>query len=266
MVNIKIGTAGWDYKDWIGPFYPKNLERSLHLSYYSKIFDLVEINSTFYNIPTEVMVHNWLNRVSEDFRFIVKVWQEITHKLTQPDSTSKIDEFFLKLTPLKEKIVGFLLQFPPWFNYSEGHLNKLTHLLELIPYDYTYFIELRNNSWFNDKILHEFIDGERKILVTTYIPGVASFYYNTQKIYYIRLIGDRELSVFNQIQRGQRESLDDLKNNVQILKNSPNIREIFIIVNNHFQGFAPESASMLKKDWGLEYHQFDTQKRLTDFL
>ncbi|MHA2005811.1 MAG: DUF72 domain-containing protein [Promethearchaeota archaeon] len=266
MVDIKIGTAGWDYKDWIGPFYPKNLEKSQHLTHFSKFFDLVEINSTFYNLPSESMVLNWNNRVPDKFRFIVKVWQKITHKLSNPDLDSRINDFFLRLEPLKKLVVGFLLQFPPWFNYTYKHLIQLKSLLKKIPSEHVYIIELRNNSWFDDEILHELIDGENKIIGTTYMPGVAPFYYPNQKIYYIRLIGDRELSVFNRIQRGQKESLEDLKQNVQILKNSIDVREIFIIVNNHFQGFAPESVGNLKRFWGLQYRQFNLQKSLTDFF
>lgn len=266
MVDIKIGTAGWDYKDWIGPFYPKILEKSQYLSHFSKFFNLVEINSTFYNLPSDTMVLNWINRVPEQFSFIVKVWQKITHKLGNPDLTSRINEFFLKLAPLKKKIIGFLLQFPPWFNYTEGHLNQLIFLLKEIPFEYRYIIELRNNSWFDEEILQELIDGEKRILGTTYMPGVNPIYYHSQKTYYIRLIGDRELSVFNRIQREQKDSLEGLKRKVQILKNSQNVREIFIIVNNHFQGFAPESVNTLKKFWGLLYHQFSTQKSLADFM
>ena len=69
MVKIFVGCAGWDYKDWIGPFYPKNLKREEHLSYYSKFFDFNEINNTFYNIPSEIAVQRWIDQVPENFRF-----------------------------------------------------------------------------------------------------------------------------------------------------------------------------------------------------
>ena len=95
MVIIKIGTAGWDYKDWIGPFYPKQLERAQYLTYFSKFFDILEINSTFYNLPTESMVINWKNRVPDNFRFIIKMWQNITHNLSDSDLDLHINNFFL---------------------------------------------------------------------------------------------------------------------------------------------------------------------------
>ncbi|MFX1592827.1 MAG: DUF72 domain-containing protein [Promethearchaeota archaeon] len=266
MVQISIGTAGWDYKDWIGPFYPKKLEKSQHLEYFSRFFNLVEINSTFYNLPSEDMVFNWNNRVPKNFRFIVKVWQQITHNLEDPELDSHIFEFFFRLKLLKTKIVGFLIQFPPWFKYSESHLEKLTFLLKKIPSEYKYIIELRDNSWFDPEILSKFIDGKNKILGTTYMPTIIPYYLPNQSYYYIRLIGDRELTFFNRIQRDQKDALNNLYKNVQSIIKKPNIYEIFIIVNNHFQGMAPESVNDLKKKFGLSYRSFSNQKSLTDFI
>ncbi|GAH04296.1 unnamed protein product, partial [marine sediment metagenome] len=109
-------------------------------------------------------------------------------------------------------------------------------------------------------------DGKKIILGTTYKPGIIPYYMDNQTDYYIRLIGDREITVFNRVQREQKNSLQDLRKNIEKLMKIPNIYEIFIIVNNHFAGFAPESANELKKLWGLSYHQFNTQKSLVDFL
>jgi len=266
MVKISIGTAGWDYKDWIGTFYPKKLEKSQHLEYFSKYFNVVEINSTFYNLPSSSMVENWYNRVPQNFRFIVKVWQKISHNLNDLNLNSFILDFFSRIKPLANKIFGFLIQFPPWFKYSEKHLSQLIILLKEIPEDYRYFIELRDNSWFNPEILKSFIDGERIVLGTTYKPNLKPFYWQNQNFYYIRLIGDRELTVFNRIQRDQKDAVKDLNKNVQSLMNKPNIYEIFIIVNNHFQGAAPESVVNLKQKFGLKFHNFRTQKSLIEYL
>ncbi|MFW9939935.1 MAG: DUF72 domain-containing protein [Candidatus Thorarchaeota archaeon] len=266
MVKIEIGTAGWDYKDWVGPFYPRQLERSQHLEYFAKYFDIVEINSTFYNLPSLDMVQNWKLRVPADFRFIIKVWQKITHNLEDLELDTYIIKFFSTMDYLNEKIEAFLLQFPPWFIYTEDHFMKLKSLLNELPSKYKYIVELRDNSWFNPTILSKFIDGRRVILGTTYKPGIIPYYLDNQKIYYIRLIGDRKLTVFNQIQREQKRSLLDLNKQIEQLVRLPNVYEIFIIVNNHFAGFAPESVNELKKQWGLSYHQFNTQKSLIDFL
>ena len=129
-----------------------------------------------------------------------------------------------------------------------------------------YIFEFRDNSWFNKEIITEIIDGTKFILGTTYKPGLKAYYLPNQDRYYIRLIGDRELTVFNHIQRNQEESLSDLIQKVNNLEKSPDVREIFIIVNNHFMGFAPESVNLLKKRFNLPFYQFNQQKRLSDYL
>ena len=266
MATFHIGTAGWDYKDWEGPFYPKTLEKYEHLKFYTNFFEIVEINSTFYNLPGYETVEKWNERVPDDFRYVVKVWQRITHNLNEPELDSNISDFFYQLGILKDKIELFLLQFPPWFKYSDKHLKQLTRLLNVVPAEYKYVIELRDNSWFYVNILSKFIDGKRTILGTTYMPNVVPFYYPQQNKYYIRLIGDRELTVFNRIQREQPEAMADLESKVNLLQRDPNIMEIFIIVNNHFQGSGPESANIIKKMFNQEVIQFSNQKKLTDFF
>ncbi len=266
MVKITFGTAGFFYKDWINSFYPKKLEKSQYLGFFSKFFNLVEINSTFYNLSSKEMVLNWYSRVPEEFRFIIKIWQKITHELNDPELDNRILEFFSRIQPLKEKIFGLLLQFPPWFKFTEKHLEKLNDLIKIIPSKYNYIIELRDNSWFNPEILSSIIDGRKRILATTYMPGVLPYYMENQKCYYIRLIGDRELTVFNRIQRNQKEVLKEFFTNIQILINNLNIYEIFIIVNNHFQGHAPESINLIKQKLGLSFRSHKNQKSLIDFI
>ena len=212
------------------------------------------------------MVNNWNIRVLKDFCFTVKVWKKITHNLKDPNLNSLIRGFFTRFEPLKEKITRFLLQFPPWFIYSEKHLKQLKSLIRMIPMEFKYIIELRDNSWFKPDIISNIINGKKSVLGTTYMPGLTPYYFPNQEYYYIRLIGDRKLSVFNRIQRKQTDSLKDLYENIQKMKNSTNIKEIWIIVNNHFAGFAPESINNLKKDWGIFYRKFNKQKNLTEFF
>ncbi|MFX0076852.1 MAG: DUF72 domain-containing protein [Candidatus Hermodarchaeota archaeon] len=160
----------------------------------------------------------------------------------------------------------FLLQCPPWFKYNEKHLNQLKYLSKEIPQEHKYIIELRDNSWFEEDIVSEIIDGKNLILGTTYMPRLKAYYNYNQETYYIRLIGDRELNVFNRIQRSQEESINDLLRNLQILERKTNIFEIFIIVNNHFMGNAPESVNLLKKRLKLPVRDFNQQKKLSNYM
>jgi len=266
MARIYIGCAGWDYKDWIGPFYPKLLESHKRLGFYTKYFNIIEINTTFYSLPKFSIVQNWSDQVPEDFIFTVKVWQEITHKFKDANIEDSISQFFYRLSPLKDKTLAYLLQFPPWFKYNEKHFHQLKYLIRELPNENKYIIELRDNSWFNEDLLYDILECSNVILGTTYMPGIKAYYLPRQNTYYIRLIGDRELTVFNRIQRDQKENLSNLVNEIKALKDFPNIQEIFIIVNNHFQGNAPESVNQLKKRLKLPLKEFNQQKNLSDFF
>ncbi len=266
MARIHIGCAGWDYKDWIGPFYPKLLESYNRLVFYTKYFNVIEINNTFYSLPKFSIVQNWSEQAPADFKFIVKVWQEITHNFKDVNIKDSISQFFYRLSPLKEKTFAYLLQFPPWFKYNEKHLHQLKYLISELPTENKYIFELRDNSWFNEDLLYELLEISTIILGTTYMPGIKAYYMPRQNTYYIRLIGDRELTVFDRIQRDQKENLSNLVNKINTLKKSPNIYEIFIIVNNHFQGNAPESVNMLKEKLNLPVKTFNQQKKLSDYF
>ena len=266
MVRINIGCAGWDYKDWIGPFYPKLLESHNRLGYYAKYFNIIEINNTFYSLPKFSVVQNWKEQTPADFKFAVKVWQEITHNFKNANIEDSVLQFFYRLSPLKEKIFGYLLQFPPWFKYTGKHFHQLKYLISELPTENMYFIELRDNSWFMEDLLYEVLKNSKIILGTTYMPGIKAYYLPRQKTYYIRLIGDRELTVFDRVQRDQEERINDLLRNLQMIEKMPNIYEIFIIVNNHFQGNAPESVNLLKKRLKIPLREFNEQKKLSDYF
>ena len=266
MLKIHIGCAGWDYKDWIGPFYPKKLEKSSFLEHYSKYFNIVEINSTFYNLPTEEVIIKWNEVVPDSFKFIIKAWQNITHDLYNKNIDSIISQFFYRINHLEGKLSGILFQFPPWLKYSNKHLKTLLYLLNQFPHNYRYIIELRDNSWYENKNLKKFIDGKHVLLGTIYLENIKATYFPNQEAYYIRLIGDRKLNVFDHVQREQRDILNRVINIVNEITKIPKVKEIFIIVNNHFSGFSPETANMIKSLLNIPYKKFSNQKNLLDFI
>ena len=271
MIKIHVGCSGWYYKDWKGPFYPKKLEPHHYLEHYAKFFDIVEINTSYYNLPSENTVEKWSTlHLPRKFRFAVKVWQKISHKLGDSDLEieSRIAQFFYRLKPLEGKISAFLFQFPPRFKFSVDNNHKLKFLLNQIPFEegIKYIFELRDNSWFESNLLSNYMIGSERIFGTTYMPKLSPYYPSNQKYYYIRLIGDQVVTVFNRIQRKQEDAISDLKQKVQELMKKSNIFEIFIIVNNHFTGFAPEMANQIKKIFDLPLKKFNKQKNMFDFI
>jgi len=267
MAQLKIGCAGWEYKDWRGFFYPKNLEPSQYLEFYSKYFDFTEINSTFYNVPSQKIIIGWKSRVPQNFRYSIKVWKAITHESQTDNLEINIDHFFINFTPLSKMISCFLFQFPPWFKYTEKNLSTLKEILYLSPERYYYVVELRDNSWFTEKILNALLDIKKLNLVTSYLENIIPIFPSFRDFYYVRLIGDRRITKFNRVQRDKTYEIEQLWDKIEnlIIKNN-RIKEIFIIVNNHFTGFSPETVNILKEKWKIPYIPFNSQKNILEFL
>ena len=266
MIKLHIGCAGWEYRDWIGSFYPKNIANYNHLTHYAKHFDLNEINSTFYKLPSEQTILKWKDSVPDHFIFIIKVSKEITHEIKNFEALELINQFFNRFSPLEDKIYGYLFQFPPWFKYSEDHLNKLINMINKVSTKRKLILEFRDDAWFKGDVLNQLIKQGNVIIATSYLESVSPHYLADQECYYIRLIGDRSLSKFNKVQRDQNETLNHMEQQIQKLKRSPKIYTIFIIVNNHFSGFAPETSNTLKKRYGISYRNFTQQTKLVDFF
>ena len=107
LLEYYIGCSGWSYEGWKGPFYPNELDNRYWLSYYSQIFDFVEIDSTFYRTPSTFMVNNWSKRTSDNFRFAVKFPKVITHDKRLKDVDKDIERFYDVMEPLYDKILVF---------------------------------------------------------------------------------------------------------------------------------------------------------------
>ena len=144
-----LGCSGWSYDGWKGPFYPDGLDNKYWLSYYSKIFDFVEIDSTFYRISSTFMVKNWNKRTPDNFRFAVKFPKVITHDKRLKDVGKDIERFYEAMEPLYNKILTFLIQLPPSLQITEG-LNLIKNLDYILDPSFRYAIEVRHYSWFKN--------------------------------------------------------------------------------------------------------------------
>ena len=117
--EILIGTSGWSYDEWVGPFYPKSLTKKDFLVYYSKIFYTNEINTTFYNIPSRWIVENWVKRTPENFLFSAKIPKVVTHenKLDLDVCSDQLYFYLESMEPLikSRKLLAFLIQLTPSF-------------------------------------------------------------------------------------------------------------------------------------------------------
>jgi uncharacterized protein YecE (DUF72 family) len=153
--SIRIGTCGWSYKDWVGPFYPNALAPADYLPYYAERFPVVEVDSSFYRSPSKKMVQGWRDKTPDGFAFALKVPQTITHEKVLVDSVAEVEEFLSAARLLGEKLLCCVLQFA-FFNRSvipslDYFLEQLAPFLECWPSDVQLAVEIRNKGWISDQ-------------------------------------------------------------------------------------------------------------------
>lgn len=141
--QIFIGTSGWEYKEWAGDFY-RGVKSSDHLSFYTRNFQTVEINATFYRLPGLGTVHAWREHAPDGFVFAVKGSRFITHIKRLNDLYYSVSKFFRRLRPLEPKIGAFLWQLPPNF---QKDLPRLAAFLGRLPKGFSHAFEFRHPSW-----------------------------------------------------------------------------------------------------------------------
>ena len=241
-----LGCSGWSYDGWKGSFYyPKDLDNRYWLSYYSKIFDFVEIDSTFYRIPSLFMVNNWNKRTPDNFRFAVKFPKVITHDKRLKDVEKDIEKFYDAMEPLYDKILVFLIQLPPSLQIAEG-LDLIKNLEYLLDPSFRYAIEVRHHTWFNE-LFYNYLKEKNYCLVWSQQDILVTPPVLTSDLLYLRLIGDRTIDEgdFGKIKKDRTREMQVWANIIKdIQKNEKSVKTAIIAANNHYAGFGPMTAKL----------------------
>jgi uncharacterized protein YecE (DUF72 family) len=146
---IHIGTSGWHYPHWKGPFYPDKISASDFLAYYARSFRTVEINNSFYRLPSEKALIHWRDTVQPGFFFAVKASRYITHIKKLKDPAESVSNFLDRVKILGKKLGPILFQLPPkWY----VNLERLSSFLQVLPDGNRYGFEFRHPSWFDDRV------------------------------------------------------------------------------------------------------------------
>ena len=148
--ELRIGTSGWHYKDWFGPFFPADLRKNEALAFYSGLFDTAELNLPFYRTPTVDAVQGWYEQTPPDFRFTWKASKFITHwkRLTER-SRNSLELLEERISYLREKAGPILFQLPP---NMKSNLARLESFIALLPKKRQYTFEFRHPSWYGDEV------------------------------------------------------------------------------------------------------------------
>jgi uncharacterized protein YecE (DUF72 family) len=142
--RCRIGTAGWHYPHWSGGFYSEGTPAKGYLAYYSGIFETVEINSTFYRLPSEETLRDWTERTPPSFVFACKASQYITHRKKLKDPHESLSAFLERIAVLGDKLGPILFQLPPRWRPNPA---RLEGFLEALPRDQRFTFEFRDPRW-----------------------------------------------------------------------------------------------------------------------
>lgn len=149
-MKLYVGTSGFAYKPWKGPFYPRDLPDSKMLKYYGEQFLAVEANSSFYRMPTGEGLKKWAGEVPAEFRFVLKAPQGITHFKRLKGAEEPVAQLLSAAEALKTRLGPILFQLPP--NMKKDS-TRLADFLKLLPKKGRFAVEFRHASWFDQEVL-----------------------------------------------------------------------------------------------------------------
>lgn len=235
-MTVFIGTSGYSYFHWIGRFYPKELPQSQWLKFYTKNFNTVELNNTFYRLPQEKAFKTWYEIVPSGFIFSVKVNRYITGVKRLLNIEEPLKLFLKRVSNLKEKVGVLLFQFPPNFKLN---LERLKKLLKLLPKDFKCSFEFRHTSWYTQEVYDLFNKYNISFCIADWpikiIPPITSDF-----IYIRRHGATAETGPY-----GGDYPLKELKNLSQKIKNWN--KETYVYFNNDANAYAVKNAIQLCK-------------------
>jgi uncharacterized protein YecE (DUF72 family) len=186
--RVRIGTSGWEYEHWKGPFYPRDLPRDRWLEFYSERFDTVELNATFYRLPEADTFARWGQRVPSGFRFAIKASRYLTHlrRLRAPDEP--LDRLWTRARRLGQRRGPMLYQLPPRWRPNP---DRLAHFLATIPQDEPQAVEIRDRSWYRRDVL-DMLEAAGVALVLHDMPESRTPLRRVGPIVYLRFHGAGE--------------------------------------------------------------------------
>jgi uncharacterized protein YecE (DUF72 family) len=236
MVRYLIGTSGWHYDDWRGRFYPEKLPKAKWLGFYAEHFNTLELNNTFYHLPSENAFKNWYSSSPPDFIFAVKTSRYITHIKRLKDCGEEVTKFMSRAVLLKEKLGPLLYQLPPGLHRDD---DRLKEFLKVLPSDGKHVIEFRHESWFVEEVF-EILHQHQAGFCVYDMPKLTSPITATTDFAYVRFHGKKSLysSCYT------AKEMTDWAKKIKIL--AKKLESVYIYFNNDIAGYALDNARTLR--------------------
>jgi uncharacterized protein YecE (DUF72 family) len=234
---IRIGTSGWHYAHWKGPFYPEKLAASKMLEYYTQHFDTVELNNTFYRLPVEGGLETWRESTPDGFLFAAKGSRFLTHMKKLKDPAQGVARFFERVDRLGKKLGPIVFQLPPFWDVNA---ERLREFLEVLPPRHKYAFELRNPTWHTEEI-YRLLRRHNTAFCIFEIAGAFSGLQITADFTYVRLHGPGGAYQGSYA----RETLQTWAERIRGWQKD--LRAVYVYFDNDQAAYAVENARALKE-------------------
>jgi uncharacterized protein YecE (DUF72 family) len=250
MPHLFLGTMGFSYVDWARAFYPRSLRAGDYLSYYSRHFNTVELDTTFHAVPPVARVKHWAGVTPDDFRFCVKTPKAITHEAGLEFRHREMDDFLAVMRAFSEKLAVVLIQLPPSFAIDQ--FDALRQFLARLPGDLRFAVEFRNATWGQQRTLDLLQDHRCALVAAEYLTRPAQIIPTTDFLY-IRWIGQHErFKALNREQIDLTPHLDWWKSEIERVAKAQSIENIWGFFNNDYSGYAIATCRRFMRLMGLE--------------
>ncbi len=253
-MRLRIGCSSWTSEAWWGRVYPEGLKDGDRLAWYAKLYDTVEVDSSYYRAPSDFLVRRWASVTPEGFVFTLKFPRDLLDP-KQPVDRTKVGNFLASAALLGSKLGPILLQFPPWVKPGKANV-FIEELLAALDSKLRYAVELRDAGWFHGPTwtaLETRLRDRGIALAWSYLTYVDMPPELTSDFVYLRFIGDHktipeETHGELRIDRSKETKLwaDRLK------KVESRVHATFAFFNNHYAGFAPESVNLFREEMGCD--------------
>jgi len=249
LQKLNLGTIGWSYNFWKGKFYPNKEIPKDYLKYYATQFNSVEVDNTFYRIPSQSTVANWKLQTPENFLFSLKFPKMITHIKMLRKCEYETDVFLERVRLLGNKLGVLLLQFPPNFGFE--NLPDLEAYLEKLPKKIRFAIEVRNRSLLN-QTFYSVLETNRAALVWADNLLMTQISSMTTNFLYFRWEGNRK-KVNGTLGKIEADRTEDLKLEAERFQLFLNKMDVFGYFGKYYSGYPPSDViyiqNFLQSKW-----------------
>src|SRR3989338_7760688 len=233
-----IGTSGWSYDHWAGVFYPPDLKTADRLNFYINHFNSVEINNTFYHLPTPSAFKSWKKIVPKNFIYALKGSRFLTHMKKLKDPKEPLELFLERARLLKDNLGPVLFRLPPHWRCNT---ERLKEFVKLLPSNMRFAFEFREPSWFNKEI-YDILKENNIALCIYHMPEFESPIEVTAKFVYIRFHGTEFLY-------GGRYSKKELLKWADLINGFiKEGKDVYVYFNNDANGYAVINAKELMEN------------------